>query len=113
MHSFLIDNNIYICVESVDEISAQAISKFLFYRDVDVVIYQEGMHVGVIRSRKADSPDLSLLSSKIDEEDWYFYPKGTMAARGTRSRLVDTPSKYSKEELVEMVTELIRDVVTV
>ena len=101
------------CVESEGDISAQSISKSLFNKDVDVIVYKEGTHVGVIRSRKVQSPDLSLLSSKIDEDDWYFYPKGTMAARGTRSRLVDTPSKYTKEDLMSLVAELINDSVAV
>ena len=95
------------CVETTEGIPAQAISKFLFYRNTDIIIYKENNHVGVIRSRKAVEPDLTSLQDKLDEDGWYFYPKGTMAARGTRSRPVDTPSKYTLEDLFTMVSEVI------
>ena len=95
------------CVESTDEIPAQAISRQMFFKNADFVIYKEGSHVGIIRSREVLEPDLNELKHLIDEEDWYFYPSGTMASRGTRSRPIDTPSKYTLEDLESMLEKVI------
>jgi hypothetical protein len=95
------------CVENTDEIPAQAISRQMFFKNADFVIYKEGSHVGIIRSREVLEPDLNELKHLIDEEDWYFYPSGTMASRGTRSRPIDTPSKYTLEDLESMLEKVI------
>lgn len=97
------------CVEDTEGVSAQDISRFLFSKGANVIIYQEGNHVGVLRSRRASFPDLTVLRNHIDEDGWYFYPKGTMASRGSRSKPIEGDSIYSLKDLLEKVTLVVRE----
>lgn len=94
------------CAIGSEAVQPQTICRFLFYRGADVVVYKDGDRIGAIRSRRSLRPDLSLLKDIIDEDGWHFYESGSMAARGTRSRPVESPSKYSVEKLKDLVAQI-------
>lgn len=103
-------NGIRIARASDELGEPQSISRSLFHKKrVDVVIYKDGNHVGVIRSKKSREPDLNILKDRIDETGWHFYAQGTMASRGTKSRPIDTPSKYSISAIEALLVQEIRN----
>lgn len=103
-------NGIRIGKASDENGDTQSISRSLFHKKkVDVVIYRDGNHVGLIRSKKSTEPDLNILSGRIEEDGWYFYPQGTMASRGTKSRPIDTKSRYTIQEIEALLVQEIKN----
>lgn len=74
----------------------------------DFIIYKVKNNAGITRNADTDWPDLQDLEEYIDEEGWFFHKGGFLAARGSEKHPALSESKYSVEELCDMLVELAR-----
>ena len=75
------------------------------YTDIEIVIYSEEKNSGIIR-RDGLQHDLKKLESVIDEDAWFYHISGFIAARGTKKAPSKKRSKYSAEDLAELVKKV-------
>ena len=75
------------------------------YPEVEIVIYSEEKNSGIIR-KDGLQHDLKKLESVIDEDSWFYHVSGFIAARGTKKAPSKKRSKYSAEELAELVIKV-------
>ena len=75
------------------------------YENIKIVIYKDGNNIGIIR-RDGEDIDLNKLQPYIEEDNWFFHITGFIAARGTKKAPCHTPSKYSPEEIAQIVAKV-------
>ncbi len=94
------------------------INNVLFTSGVDLIIFEDGNNMGVLRNASVSKPDLTDLKPIIEEKlrelkaedeinEWFFHPKGFIAARGTRKYPAKTPSRLGVHDLLDAVKELL------
>jgi hypothetical protein len=74
---------------------------------VDFIIYHTGNNIGVTRNAKITEPSLTKLADYIDEDGWFFHHAGFIACRGSRKHPATTPSKYTVDDLINMLSKLL------
>jgi len=73
---------------------------------VDFIVYHTGNNIGVTRNAKINQPSLTKLADYIDEPGWFFHHAGFIACRGSRKHPATTPSKYTVDDLIQMLAKI-------
>ncbi len=83
---------------------------FLFSKmGVDFVVYKHGNNIGIVREATLTNPSLEYLKDLIKENNWFFHPRGFIAAWGTAKYPARKPSKYSIYDIVEILKEFLKN----
>ncbi|KAA3611595.1 MAG: hypothetical protein DWQ01_05765 [Planctomycetota bacterium] len=75
----------------------------IFRRGAKFLVFKDGNNLGVLREARERKHLGELLSPRIEEEGWFFHPRGHLAARGTRRAPARTESRYTPLQLAEIL----------
>jgi len=72
-------------------------------KGVDFCVYKMGNNIGILRNVDCKTYHLQRIQEFIDEPEWFFHKDGFLASRGTNKHPKSTPSKYSIQDILEIL----------
>lgn len=95
---------------AVTENLPQNMTKILFKKGADIVIFARGNNIGVLKKKGLDIPlNHSEIIAVLGEEaeEWFYHSSGFLFCRGSDKSPVMTPSKTRPEELAETYNNIL------
>ncbi len=81
----------------------------IFRRGARFLVFKDGNNLGVLREAREKRHLGDLLRGRIEEDGWFFHPRGHLAARGTRRAPATDPSRYPPEELARILASALEE----
>jgi hypothetical protein len=81
----------------------------IFRRGAKFLVFKDGHNLGVLREARERRHLGEILRDRIEEPNWFFHPRGHLAARGTRRAPARDPSRYTPHALAALLAEALED----
>jgi len=91
-----------------DECAIKANCVLFNQHKVELIVAKQGNNTVILRNRLLRQPNLTCFLPYVEEEEdgWKAPDSGFMVSRGTWTYPIDTPSKYSIDELLALVIDV-------